>query len=122
MYYFVLRLGFETDEFSVFMFALAQDHNSSFLAEAGDGRDELFTTGAGDSYTILSAGTEGERGVRFDEYAGQLPWDGAAADINGDGLPEIAFANQAARRVSLIFSAAPFVTFKFLDFPAMKVC
>ena len=74
----------------------------------GDGRDELFTTGAGDSYTILSAGAEGERGVRFDEYAGQLPWDGAAADINGDGLPEIAFANQAARRVSLIFSAAPF--------------
>ncbi len=73
-----------------------------------DGREELFTTGAGDSYTILSAGAEGERGVRFDEYAGQLPWDGSAADINGDGLPEVAIANQAARRVSLIFSAAPF--------------
>ncbi|MDE0890885.1 MAG: VCBS repeat-containing protein [Planctomycetota bacterium] len=74
----------------------------------GDGQEELFTTGAGDSYTILSAGNEGERGVRFDEYAGQLPWDGSAADINGDGRPEIAIANQAARRVSLIFSAPPF--------------
>jgi len=73
----------------------------------GDGREELFTTGAGDSYTILSAGAEGARGVRFDEYAGQLPWDGAAADIDGDGRPEVAFANQAARRVSLIYSASP---------------
>ena len=45
----------------------------------GDGRDELLATGAGDSYTILSAGAEGARGIRFDEYAGQLPWDGAAA-------------------------------------------
>ena len=74
----------------------------------GDGRDELLVTGAGDSYTILSAGAEGARGIRFDEYAGQLPWDGAAADIDGDGRPELAFANQAARRVSLIHSAKPF--------------
>jgi len=74
----------------------------------GDDREELFTTSAGDSYTILSAGAGGERGLRFDEYAGQLPWDGAAADIDGDGHPEVAFANQAARRVSLIYSAEPF--------------
>jgi len=73
----------------------------------GDGKDELFATGAGDSYTILSAGVVGGRGVRFDEYAGQLPWDGAACDIDGDGRPEVAFANQAARRVSLIYSAEP---------------
>jgi len=73
----------------------------------GDGKEELFTTGAGDSYTILSAGADGGRGVRFDEYAGQLPWDGAACDIDGDGRPELAFANQAARRVSLIYSAEP---------------
>ena len=74
----------------------------------GDGEEELFATGAGDSYTILSAGTEGARGVRFDEYAGQLPWDGAACDIDGDGRPELAFANQAARRVSLVWSAEPY--------------
>ncbi|MCH2103381.1 MAG: VCBS repeat-containing protein [Planctomycetes bacterium] len=74
----------------------------------GDGKEELFTTGAGDSYTILSAGLGGERGVRFDEYAGQLPWDGAACDIDGDGRPELAFANQAARRVSVVWSAEPY--------------
>jgi len=51
------------------------------------------------SYHVLRATRELARG-----YAGQDPWDACSADIDGDGLRELVFANRAARRVSVLFS------------------
>lgn len=71
----------------------------------GDGADELLTLQQeGDGYGVLGAWEPVGRGFSrvTSEYAGQKPYDLAAADFDGDGIADLCVSNRDALRLSVV--------------------
>jgi hypothetical protein len=71
----------------------------------GDGADELLTLQQeGDGYGVLGAWEPVGRGFSrvTSEYAGQKPYDLAAADFDGDGIADLCVSNRDALRLSVL--------------------